>query len=111
MQEKLIDVETALDRLGGDREFLFELLHDLVDQLNEATQNLQNAVSSADYYNVRAISHGMKGAASNLGADRIAAYFSELEKKSLNEDLNDADDLIGKIRQAHLEMADFLGNQ
>lgn len=111
MQEKLIDVETALDRLGGDREFLFELLHDLVDQLNEATQNLQDAVRAADYYNVRAISHGMKGAASNLGADRIAAYFGELEKKGLNEDLNGANDLIGKIRKAHFEMVDFLGKQ
>lgn len=108
MENKLFDLEVALERIGGDREFLFELLHELMGQMEENTESLEAAVKNGDFYNLKAIAHGLKGVASNLGADRVADYFNALEKKGTNQELEGAEELINQIRKTHLEMADFL---
>jgi HPt (histidine-containing phosphotransfer) domain-containing protein len=111
METKLIDLDVAVERLGGDREFLFELLNEMVGQLDETIENLETAISASEYTDVRSIAHGMKGAASNLGADRITDYFKELEDKGASENLDGAEVLIEKIRTTHKDMVEFLNTQ
>jgi HPt (histidine-containing phosphotransfer) domain-containing protein len=108
MEEKLIDLEIALDRLGGDKEFLLELYNELNEQLNPTLEQILSAVESLDYAQLRSIAHGMKGASSNLGADRLSNYFKQLEKLGSNQNVEGADEIVKKIKLTHAEMLDFL---
>ncbi len=97
MDRKVIDWETAIDRLGGDKEFLIELLHELVGQIEQALPDLQKAIEQQDYSEVRSIAHGLKGAAANLGADQISANFYELEMMGKQENLTGALEKLNEV--------------
>ncbi len=90
MEKKVIDWETAIERLGGDKDFLIELLNELIEQMDQSLPELKQAIEQNDYDNVRSIAHGLKGAAANLGADQIANAFYEMETMGKNQDLNTA---------------------
>jgi len=108
MEEKLIDLEIALDRLDGDKEFLVELLNEMNDQMGPTLVDIEQAVALNDYDQLRAVAHGMKGASSNLGVDRIAAYFKKLEEMGVARSAAGAERVIEKIKQAHIELLEYL---
>ncbi len=90
MENKIIDWETAIERLGGDRDFLIELLNELVEQIDQTMPELKQAIENANYSEVRSLAHGLKGAAANLGADKISAKFYEMELMGKEERLENA---------------------
>lgn len=104
MVTKLIDFEVALNRLGNDEEFLLEMLDELIIQFDESIPDLHAAITNSDFANVRMLAHSMKGASSSLGADRIADYFQQLEKKGSDQNLDGADELMEKINFTFVEM-------
>lgn len=108
MNERIIDLEVALERLGGDREFLLELFDELNDQMGPTLNNIESALESADYDQLRHVAHGMKGASSNLGADKISVYFKQLEQMGLDKSVDGAKEILVKIKQAHTELLDVL---
>ena len=50
----------------------------------------------------------MKGASSNLGADKISVYFKQLEQMGLDKSVDGAKEILVKIKQAHTELLDVL---
>lgn len=108
MEEKLIDLDVALDRLGGDKEFLLELLDEMNDQMESTLTGIDGAIASSDFEQLRSLAHGMKGASSNLGADRISAQFKQLEQLGINKTMDGAKELVEKIKLTHLELLDYL---
>ena len=108
MEEKLIDFEIALDRLGGDKDFLLELYDELNEQMNLTLEQIQSAVESSDFTQLRSVAHGMKGASSNLGADRLSAYFRQLEKLGSDQSVSGATEIVDKIKLTHTEMLNYL---
>lgn len=108
MQEALIDWEGALDRLGGDKEFLIELLHELVSQINHEFDNLKKAVAGSDFDTVKKIAHGLKGAAANLNTDRLAKLFSEMEIMSNAQNFSDVNGILAEIVQNTEELKNTL---
>lgn len=108
MEEKLIDLEIALDRLDGDKEFLLELYEELNAQMNPTLEQIQSAIGSSDFAQLKSVAHGMKGASSNIGADRLSAYFKQLEQLGGRQSVAGAEEIIGKIRLTHEEMLEQL---
>ncbi|NOX87617.1 MAG: Hpt domain-containing protein [Calditrichaeota bacterium] len=108
MGNKVIDLETALDRLGGDKEFLLELLGELVQQIDQSLPDLKNAVDSANYDELRSIAHGLKGAAANLGADKIAEQFLQLEMMGKEHRLNGAIEGVENARELNEELKNYI---
>lgn len=97
MEKKVIDWDTAIERLGGDKEFLIELLNELVEQIDQSMPDLKTAIEQQNYSDVRSIAHGLKGAAANLGADQVSAKFYELEMMGKNENLDGALDKFNEV--------------
>jgi len=99
MNEAILNLESALDRLGGDKEFLLELLKELVEQIDLGFADLEKAVSLSDFDGLKKIAHGLKGAAANLNADSLAKRFSELEKMAFNSKLTSGTECLEGIRK------------
>lgn len=78
--EKVIDVDQAISRMGGDTALFREALEIFLQDASERVQLLRNAIERTDYGLVRKIAHRLGGAASSVGAVGVQAVAGELEK-------------------------------
>lgn len=108
MDTPLIDFDVAMDRLGDDKEFLIEMLHELVLQIEESHVPLKHSIESNDFTEFRHHAHGLKGAAANLNAERSAEIYKELEELARNGQVNGAGDLFVQAEKAKEDLKQYL---
>ncbi len=110
MGNDLINYESALDRLGGDTDFLHELLGEMLGQIDSDMETLIEAVENSDFKNVQRIAHGLKGASANLDITRLFHLFKKLEEQAESETVDGAEVLISEIRTGTDELRTFVAN-
>ena len=108
MDIELINYEGALDRLGGDREFLAELLEEMIKQVDMQFQALNEAVEKLDYKKLHQTAHGLKGASANLDITRLFHLFKELEKQGADENIHGAQEILENIASSKKELRTFV---
>lgn len=99
VMSQLVNISEALEELGLDQSDYDEFLVDLKSFLDESLPELDNAIQSGNFTEIRAKAHAIKGALANLrfvaaakvaqvielqGKDNVpdglAGYFAELQK-------------------------------
>ena len=108
--EVLIDYEGALDRLGGDEEFLQELLHELCKQIDESVKDIEEMLAKNDFVGINRIGHGLKGASSNLEVKSIAELSRQLEDTANDEDKDLVNKLSEEITNNKEKLLEYLQN-
>jgi CheY-like chemotaxis protein/HPt (histidine-containing phosphotransfer) domain-containing protein len=98
-----LDIQEALERLGGDRALLAEVLTAFLEDLPEMMAELETAVSQADAERICAAAHALKGAALNIGAGPTCSVSQELEQVGKKGTLHEAVPLLEKL-QGHAEL-------
>lgn len=111
MAQELLNYNQALERVGGDTEFLIELLTDLVHQVDDNLETLKQAIINNDYENLKSLSHGLKGASANLNVTRMASRFLELEDLGSENKTDGAIDLINMLSKDRDELQEFIKNR
>jgi two-component system sensor histidine kinase/response regulator len=81
-QSAIFDIAALLNRLGGDEEFLNELVGVFVTSMEERVIALLAAVNRGDPDCIAAEAHAIKGAAANVDAHALAAAAATLEKSA-----------------------------
>eukprot|EP01041_Mallomonas_annulata_P010014 gene10014-20845_t len=66
-----IDWKEALNQVGGDRDFLNEVLQDLLEEATTADNDIGAAVENKDFGGVMRAAHRIKGSASYLSCDPL----------------------------------------
>lgn len=79
MPLKTINWDSALDQVGGDEEFLNEVLGDLLAEAKGATDEIADGISSKDFSAVMKAAHRIKGSASYLCCDALKQASLELQ--------------------------------
>ena len=74
-----VDVEFALDNLGGNAELFEELVDVFVEEHCEQAQTIARATAGGEWKRVNALAHGLKGAAATLGALQISEIAQRIE--------------------------------
>ena len=108
MYQEFIDYTGALDRLGGDAEFLAELLGEMAVQINSQVKVLKEAVQNHDYNKLHITAHGLKGASANLGITRLYHLFKDLEKEGYDQKIVNADTLLDQIELSNKDLQTFV---
>jgi len=85
-----IDMEDALARIGGDEDFLRELLELYVEDFTSRFSLLDKAVRGGDLKTVAEIGHTIKGSSANLSLPFLQEQAFELEKAGKTGDLSKA---------------------
>lgn len=88
----LVNVQEALDELGLDQSDYDEFILDLKSFLDEALPELNTAVNSLDFVEIRAKAHAIKGALANLrfvGAAAVAQIIELQGKDSVGANLGE----------------------
>lgn len=90
-QNQAVDARDLLDRIGGDREFLMELLGTFRDDYKKQLETMKAALKSGDSAELARAAHSLKGALSNLAAEPAAALTAVIEAGGKVGDLHQAE--------------------
>jgi len=112
-KSKIIDWKEAMETVGNDREFLVEVLEELLKESNAAFENIKVAIKNKDYNTVYKEAHRVKGSASYLFCVSLRDYAMDLQdigaaaNKCPSEEMDqDVRALFGKCTKSLNELED-----
>lgn len=75
-----VDWTEAMNQVGGDVEFLREVLQDLLDEADTAEEDIKAGIEKKDYEKIMKAAHRIKGSATYLGCEamRLSSYHLQL---------------------------------
>jgi len=85
-----------LDSIGGDREFLAELIETFFSDAPAQFAILRNSLAESHAENFRRAAHSFKSNAASFGAANLAALCKQLEDLGKTGDLGSAADLLSE---------------
>ncbi len=83
----IIDYKSALERIGGDREFLDELLGIYIEEFVSSVGALETALQEQDFKSIQEIGHSLKGSSANLSLLQLSDKANLIEKAGRDNDL------------------------
>lgn len=88
-ENDIIDFASALERIGGDTEFLDELIEIYIEDFESTYESLLEAVGSQDFKAIQELGHSLKGSSANLSLIQLrdTAYLVETAGGELNLEL------------------------
>ncbi|MCC3751078.1 MAG: Hpt domain-containing protein [Halorhodospira halophila] len=78
---EVIDINSALERLDGDRELCRELLLDFRSDYSGVDRTLREKLRDGTTDDARELLHNLRGAAGNLGMGRLEAAAETLSRQ------------------------------
>ena len=80
LQEQVLDLATALARVGGDLELLKEIAALFLDEYPRALDDIHAALANGDAPALERAAHGLKGSVANFGARGAVDAAFQLEQ-------------------------------
>jgi len=105
---KPIDFEGAAERLGGDSEFMREIVQEFMDFAPEQLKNMGTEVRNGNAAGLERASHTLKGAAASINAEQIRAIALKLEEIGRSGDLRDAVTGLAELETEFKRLQDFV---
>lgn len=103
-----IDMESVLERVGGDESFLRELLDIYVEDFIEKYGQLEQAISERDANNIREIGHSLKGSSGNLSLTELHETAYGIESSGRENDIDKAKLLFTRLKEEFKRLKDIL---
>ncbi|MCP4249747.1 MAG: response regulator, partial [bacterium] len=97
-----LEIELALDQLGGDRGLFDEVLAMFLESAPTQLGDLRAALDRDDGAQLRLLAHSLKGAASNICAEPTRATAERLEQMGAEGETAAAEALLDELQQ-HLD--------
>lgn len=86
----VINWNEALSQVGNDCEFMFEVLHDMKIEIDEAIQVINASLKINDFVQVSRIAHRVKGSCAYLSCERLQHVSEEMQhlhSKEMSDDM------------------------
>lgn len=106
--EMSVDLNAALVRFDGDREFMLEMCKDFHDHLPGRIAEINSAFKDGDIVRLHRHAHTLKGVSLNFDATYLAELAARLEQFCKHENITDAQPLIHQIELEAMRVEDFL---
>ena len=85
-----LDYEGLVERLDGDHELAEDILSDFMEDIEKGHLQLGEAIQAGNAARVSEISHTIKGASANAGAEGLREAMSQIERAARHGDLKEA---------------------
>lgn len=95
----VLDLDSALRRLGNDCELYSEFVGFFEEDAPKLLSQFEMAISQSDSESAERAAHSLKGLASNLGADAVSDVAGRAEKLARSGHLTDCQNLLPELRQ------------
>ncbi|MBN1824862.1 MAG: response regulator [Candidatus Eisenbacteria bacterium] len=93
----VFDREGMMDRLDGDEELCLEIVDVFLQDTPERLESLIRAARDADAATVEYLAHSIKGAAGNIGAERVSDIAFRIEKAGSSGDVENVADMVDRL--------------
>jgi HPt (histidine-containing phosphotransfer) domain-containing protein len=103
-----VDVQAALERLDGDRAFLYEMLEEFMSFIPEQIAELHSASQEQNIKIVERVSHSIKGSAATLSIEPMHLLALRLEEMAAASDLSSAGDVIAQMENELTRLRAFM---
>ncbi len=103
-----INLNSALERCAGDKEFLNEMLIEFLELASGQIDELKQAIESNDAETLAKVAHSVKGASANLGAEKLSETALKLEKCGKEAQLQEAEKLLNELNNQIKELDEFV---
>jgi HPt (histidine-containing phosphotransfer) domain-containing protein len=105
-----IDYPEVLERIGGDVDFLGELLKIYFEEFVEKQRLIQEALDRDDFNSLRELGHSLKGASANLSLDSLRNASWHLEMAGREGKLSNAQAASRSLDAEFQRLKAFLEN-
>jgi len=105
-----LDIEKAMEQLGGDRDLLTEVLGIFLKDVPRKLDSLRESLERNDREGIRIAAHSMKGASANIAAERVRGVAYQLEQMALTGHIEQIREKIETL-EAELERLESAINQ
>jgi signal transduction histidine kinase/CheY-like chemotaxis protein/HPt (histidine-containing phosphotransfer) domain-containing protein len=102
-----IDLESALLRFDGDKEFFKEMLQEFLSYVPKQLEKLAEAIKTDDAKVAEKEAHSLEGAAGNLGAKPMADLALQLELLGRTGDFAGAKKIIGNLKTELTRLGEY----
>jgi HPt (histidine-containing phosphotransfer) domain-containing protein len=106
-----IDLNSALERVGGDESFLYELISIYTQDFSEKFQKLQQAVESGDFETIRELGHNLKGSSANLSLIQLQHVSYDMEESGKDKDIEKAQKSLVLLDEEFRRLQDYLAQK
>jgi HPt (histidine-containing phosphotransfer) domain-containing protein len=104
----VLDWDEAMNQVGGDTEFLGEVLQDLLDEANTAEQDIAAGIEKSDFETIMKAAHRIKGSATYLGCEALRNSAFNIQQQGHEGISLDADKKAALLAQVRTEFESFL---
>lgn len=111
LEPQIVNKYLALQRLDSDEELYQEILTVFLEDTPIQLANLENAWSTRTLPEVLRLSHSLKSAAGNIGAERLSIASFGVEKAAKNGNIEDLPALLNSIQHEFNTLMEFLNKQ
>lgn len=101
-------IGNLLESVGGDLDFLEELLQDFFEDSYHQLWQMEEALTAGDADRLRRAAHTLKSNSANFGATRLAESCKTLERIGAAIALGDADERLAQAIMAYEEVKPVL---
>lgn len=106
MDNEVVGIKDVLYRIQGDKELLLELVQIFLEDTPRRFKEAALLIEKGDLVELSDVAHSIKGAASNIGANKLWKSFKELEEAAKQKDLNQIKQIF---QRASLEFVELEG--
>ena len=103
-----IDLDSVLERVGGDESFLQELLDIYIEDFIEKFVQLEQAIAQSDFNNIKEIGHSLKGSSGNLSLNGLYETAYGIELSGGENNIEQAKLLFIRLKEEFKKLKNFL---
>lgn len=86
----IIDIKAVLERIGGDKDFLTELINIYCEDFQGSYTALIRALEERDFTAIQELGHSLKGSAANLSLSQLNQKAYQVENAGRDQDWEQA---------------------
>ncbi len=106
-----VDYPSVLERIGGDKSFLGELLNLYFEDFSEKYERLQKAIEQKKFDLIRELGHSLKGSSANLSLTFLQETSSHMEVAGRERNVEKAKKALALLEQEFKRLKDFLSKK
>ena len=103
-----IDLPSVLDRIGGDKTFLQELIDIFIEDFVEKYATLKRAIEKSDFKEIREIGHSLRGSSGNLSLTGLHHTSTNMELSGKEENIGHAKLLFIQLNKEFEKLKNYL---
>jgi len=105
-----IDFNSALERTGGDKDFLYELIDMYMEDFMPKYDELKKAIKEEDFTAIQETGHYLKGSAANLSLSFLKDAALQMELAGEEKDIKKAQQTLADLKKEFDRLKTYISN-